>query len=157
MGRLVMRSWRMTSDHVSLLGPSRVYAAHDRASRGSTSWCRGVRLPEHHTTLRERVDVRCLHRTRLVNIVTLDILAPEIIGQDQDDVWFRRPLVSRDRGDNCERKDCEAEELDSLIHSISLSTVFDRMATQSRPGKSLYFGILPLPNSASKRHAWRPR
>ena len=59
------------------------------------SW--GVGLPEHHPPLGEGIHVWRLHRGRLVDVVTFDILPAEIIGEEQDDVGLVRTI----RFSNC--------------------------------------------------------
>ena len=86
MGGFVVWPWWITSHHMSLLSSRRMHTTHDGTPRRCTGRCRGVGLPEHHASLCKCVNVWRLRRRRFINVVTLDILPAEIVGQDQDDI-----------------------------------------------------------------------
>jgi len=115
---LMMRPWRMAANNMRLLRPSWMHTAHNRTSRGGTSRSRRVRLPEHHATTCECVDIRCFHRARLVDVVTFDVLPTKIIRQNKHDVRLHRALVSR-KGRNKTKRNYRKTIKQGVSHRFS--------------------------------------
>ena len=90
----VINQRRVAANHVRLLSSGWVVTTHDGTAGGSTGRGWRVGMPELHALGGKRIDVGCLHRSRLIDVITTDILPTEIIGENKNHIRFGRALGS---------------------------------------------------------------
>ena len=77
---------RRAAEHMGLASASWMVPTHNRATRGGASRRGRVALPEQNPPLGQCINVRRIHRGRLVDVIAANVLPSKIVGQNQNDI-----------------------------------------------------------------------
>ena len=83
---------------MGFLGARGVFSGKDRDPRRSTGRSRRIPLPKLNALTGEMIDVRGIEGTRRIDIVAAHILPTEIVGENENDIRFRRSIRRLQRG-----------------------------------------------------------
>ena len=80
---------RIATHNTSGLGAGGMVAAHDRASARRAARSGRIRMAEENAALRKSVHIRCIRRTRRIDVVAFQLLPTEVVGEHENDVRRR--------------------------------------------------------------------